>query len=147
MSDVLAPQPEGIPQPTPSRVSRPYWDAAREGRLVFQRCSSCGTVPARPVALCGGCGRTEDLAWETSSGRGTLYSWTVVWRPQQPSFRTPYAPAVMAVEEGWWLMTSIIGCTPEDLVEGMPLAVEFHPAGGQIWLPYARPASARGSAD
>jgi hypothetical protein len=45
----------------------------------------------------------------------------------------------MAVEEGWWLMTSVIGCRPEELTDGLPLEVEFHPAGGDIWLPYARP--------
>jgi hypothetical protein len=43
----------------------------------------------------------------------------------------------MAVEEGWWLLTSVIGCRPGDLQEGMPLVVSFHPAGGGIWLPYA----------
>lgn len=138
MSGLLAPQPEGIPLPTPGPVSRPYWDAAREGRLVFQRCAACAAIPPRPVAMCGACGG-RDLPWVTSSGRGRLYSWTVVWRPQHPSFRTPYAPAVMAVEEGWWLMTSIIGCRPEELAEGMALEVEFHHAGGDIWLPYARP--------
>jgi uncharacterized OB-fold protein len=80
-----------------------------------------------------------ELEWLTSSGRGRLYSWTVVWRPQHPSFKVPYAPAVMAVEEGWWLMTSVIGCAPGALRDGLPLQVEFHPAGGDIWLPYARP--------
>ena len=81
------------------------------------------------------------MRWHKSSGRGKLYSWTVVWRPQQPAFRTPYAPAIMEVEEGWWLLTSVIGCDPEDLLAGMPLRVAFHPAGENIWLPYAEPAS------
>jgi uncharacterized OB-fold protein len=79
--------------------------------------------------------------WEMSSGRGTLYSWTVVWRPQHPSFRTPYAPAIMAVEEGWWLLTSVVDCPPDGLTDGMALEVEFHHAGSDIWLPYARPAT------
>ena len=139
MSDqVLAPQPEGIPRPTPSPVSEPYWEAARRQELVYQRCTNCGEMPRRPVALCGSC-RSRDLEWLPSSGHGTLYSWTVVWRPQHPSFRTPYAPAVVAMDEGWWLLTSVVGCPPGDLSDGMPLDVEFHPAGGDIWLPYAAP--------
>lgn len=141
MSEPLLPQPEGIPLPSPTAVSAPYWEAARAGHLVYQRCRACGSIPGRPVSICGSCGRREE-AWETSSGRGTLYSWTVVWRPQHPSFRTPYAPAVMAVEEGWWLMTSVIGCAPEELAEGLALEVVFHHAGGEIWLPYARPLGA-----
>jgi uncharacterized OB-fold protein len=139
VTDLLRPQPEGIPPPTPSPVSQPYWDAARQGKLVYQRCRSCRAISPRPVARCGRCAGGE-LAWETSSGRGTLYSWTVVWRPQHPSFRVPYAPAVMAVEEGWWLLTSIVDSTPEALTEGLPLEVVFHPIGSDVWLPYARPA-------
>jgi uncharacterized OB-fold protein len=84
------------------------------------------------------------LTWETSSGRGILYSWTVVWRPQHPAFQTPYAPAIMAMDEGWWLVTAVIGCPPESLEADMPLEVEFHPAGGGIWLPYAQSSARRG---
>jgi hypothetical protein len=46
----------------------------------------------------------------------------------------------MRVEEGWWLLTSIIDCPLERLAEGLPLEVVFHPAGPDVWLPYARPA-------
>jgi uncharacterized OB-fold protein len=79
------------------------------------------------------------LSWAPSSGRGRLYSWTVVWRPQHPSFQVPYAPAIIALDEGWWMMSSIIGCTPEDLQADMPLQVEFHKASDEINLPYFRP--------
>ncbi len=132
------PQPEGIPVPTPTPASQPYWDAAREGELSYQRCGGCHAIPSLPAVLCAGCG-SRALAWERSSGLGTLYSWTVVWRPQHPAFRVPYAPAIMAVEEGWWLLTSVVGCRPEDLTEGMALEAVFHHAGSGIWLPYAQP--------
>ena len=66
--------------------------------------------------------------WERSAGRGRLYSWTVVWRPQHPSFRVPYAPAIVDVDEGFRLMTAIVGCDHEDLRADMPVEVEFHPA-------------------
>lgn len=134
----LGPQAPGIPVPTPSPVSATYWDAAREGRLLYQRCSDCEHIPPRPSRRCWRCGGGE-MKWLESAGTGTLHSWTVVWRPQHPSFATPYAPAVMAVDEGWWLVTALIGCEVEDIAEGMPLEVEFHPAGGDIWLPYASP--------
>jgi len=139
---VLEPQPRGIPLPRPSDRSQPFWDGCRQGRLVLPRCSSCGTYALRAFAACSNCHETT-LGWEQMSGRGCLYSWTVVWRPQHPSFKVPYAPAVMAVDEGWWLMTSVIGCAPEALRDGLPLQVEFHPAGEDIWLPYARPVDAR----
>jgi uncharacterized OB-fold protein len=70
---------------------------------------------------------------------GSLYSWTVVWRPQHPSFRVPYAPAIVELDEGLRLLSSVVGCEPEELHEGMRLAVEFHPASDDISLPYFRP--------
>jgi uncharacterized protein len=143
VSDTLSPQAPGIPLPRPGLFSLPYWDAAREGRLVYQRCRQCDHIPRLPARTCAACGGGE-LDWLTSSGKGHLYSWTVVWRPQHPAFSIPYAPAVMAVEEGWWLMTAVIGCSPDDLRDQLPLQVEFHPAGGDIWLPYARPAEDSG---
>jgi len=138
MSDVLAPQPVGIPLPRPSMRSAPYWEAAARRELVFQQCDTCGTIARKPTSVCGACLGT-DLSWTRSTGRGVLYSWTVVWRPQHPSFVVPYAPCVVEVDEGWFLLSSVIGCTPEDLAVGMPLEVEFHLAGGEIWLPYVRP--------
>ena len=72
-------------------------------------------------------------------GRAALYSWTVVWRPPNRSFRVPYAPAVVRLEEGVWMMSAVIGCEPDALHEGMRLAVEFHPASPEITLPYFAP--------
>lgn len=136
---MLRPQEPGIPLPQPGLASRPYWDAARQGRLVYQRCARCGEIPRLPSMSCAAC-LGGPLEWLSSSGSGKLYSWTVVWRPQHPAFAVPYAPAVVAMEERWWLMTAVIGCDPADLRDGMDVEIELHPAGEDFWLPYARPA-------
>lgn len=134
----LAPQPPGIPVPVPSPLSQPYWDACARGELTFLRCDDCGTHQPLPTIVCGACvGRA--LTWQRSEGRGILYSWTVVWRPQRPAFQAPYAPAVVAMAEGWFQLAAVIGCEPEELVVDMALTVEFHPAGDGISLPYFRP--------
>ena len=131
----LRPQPAGIPVPSPSRLSQPYWDGCLAGELRFQRCDVCGTIPARPSPICPHC-HGRSLSWERSRGTGALYSWTVVWRPQHPSFRIPYAPAIIELDEGWFLMSAMVGCEPEDLDAGLRVGVEFHPAGEAIALPY-----------
>jgi len=64
----------------------------------------------------------------------------VVWHPPNPSFRVPYAPAVVRLDEGAWMMSAVIGCEPDALHEDMRLAVEFHPASDEIILPYFAPA-------
>jgi uncharacterized OB-fold protein len=142
MSDadaVLQPQPIGIPVPNPSLASKPYWDAAARGELVYQHCDDCGTIALRPASVCGNC-TSRALSWQRSDGAGALYSWTVVWRPQHPSFTVPYAPAIVELDEGFRMMSAVIGCDPDELVPGLRLAVEFHPAGDDIQLPYFRPA-------
>ena len=58
VSDLLEPQEPGIPLPRPGLFSRPYWDAAREKRLTYQRCRQCGQIPRLPSRTCVGCRAT-----------------------------------------------------------------------------------------
>jgi hypothetical protein len=51
----------------------------------------------------------------------------------------PYAPAVVALDEGWWFLSAVVGCTPDALREGLAVGVEFHPASDDLALPYFRP--------
>ena len=135
---LLSPPPPGFPMPRPSERSEPFWSGARQGRLVLPLCSACGARALRAFAVCPQCAATA-LAWEQSAGRGTLYSWTVVWRPPHPGFVVPYAPAVVTLDEGWWFLSAVVGCAPVDLREGLDLQVEFHPASDELALPYFRP--------
>jgi uncharacterized OB-fold protein len=137
----LGPQPTGIPAPRPSSRSAEYWQDAKRGELSYQRCSNCGFVGLRPFVVCARClGRDSER--QISSGRGTLYSWTVVWRPPDPAFSVPYAPAVIELEEGFFMVSAVVGCEPEDLAAGMPLTVEFHEVSDEITLPYFSPTKA-----
>jgi uncharacterized protein len=134
----LLPQPAGIPAPRPSRRSRAYWEGCRREELLFQRCGACSFSGLGAFSVCARCHATSPL-WEQSAGNGSLYSWTVVWRPPDPSFEVPYAPAVIRLDEGFWMMSAVIGCEPEALCEGLRVAVEFHPVSDDITLPYFRP--------
>lgn len=136
---LLAPQPLGIPLPAPSTRSQPFWDGCRANQLVLPRCTNCGARALRAFAACAACHQTS-LGWEPSGGRGSLYSWTVVWRPPHPALTVPYAPAVVTLDEGWWFLSAVVGCAPDELRDGMALAVEFHPASESLVLPYFRPA-------
>jgi uncharacterized protein len=137
---VLEPQPAGIPVPRPSQRSAPYWEGCKKRELRYQHCGECGYIGPRPFTICGRCG-SDSITWETSSGMGRLYSWTVVWRPQHPSFVVPYSPAVVEMDEGYWMMSAMVGCTIEELAAGMRVAVEFHDVSDEITLPYFRPAT------
>src|SRR4051812_14136420 len=101
----LQPQAPGIPAPVPTERSAPYWEGCQQGELRYQRCASCGSTTLGVAVACGRC-LGSALRWEVSGGEGRLYSWTVVWRPQHPSFEVPYAPAIIELDEGFWLVSA-----------------------------------------
>jgi uncharacterized OB-fold protein len=134
----LVPHAEGVPLPQPTKLSQPFWDGCARDELLFQRCTACGRALFNPVPICRWC-RSSALAWERSRGRGTVYSWSVAWRPASPAFAVPYAVAIVDLDEGYQMLANIIGCEPEDLHVGMAVTVEFHPVGGGTKLAYFRP--------
>lgn len=138
---VLEPPRAGIPEPVPSRWSRPYWEGLAQGELRYQRCAGCGTAVFAPAPVCPGC-LSGDLVWEVSAGRGTIYSWTVVWRPQTPAFRVPYAAAIVDLDEGWRMLANVIGCEPDDLAVDLPVVAEIVRVSDTLWLPCFRPVAA-----
>ncbi|MGC4976569.1 Zn-ribbon domain-containing OB-fold protein [Streptomyces sp. DT199] len=96
--------------PEPDAFTRTYWDAAAEGRLLIRRCGDCGRAHHYPREFCPHCW-SEDVTWETASGRATLYTWSVVHRNDLPPFsdRVPYVAAVVELAEGPRMMTEIVG--------------------------------------
>jgi len=112
--------------------TRPYWDAAAEGRLLLRRCRAegCGAAHHYPREFCPSCW-SEDVGWEPATGRATLYTWSVVHRNDLPPFgdRVPYVAAVVDLAEGPRMMTEITDCPEPELRIGMPLVVHFREAG------------------
>ncbi len=98
------------PLPDLNDLSRPFWDALKDGALTFQRCSACGHawLPSR-----GECPSCLGDAWirETASGGATLVSWVVYRHAYHPAFehRLPYTVAVVALDEGPRLISNIVG--------------------------------------
>ena len=139
---VLTPQVGDIPLPDPGPISTPYWQGCREGVLRFQRCLDCGAPTHTPALLCAACA-SMNLEWVDSSGRGEIYSWTRVWRPVTPAFITPYVPIIVTMEEGWSILSNLVGCEDNAVSIGQLVEVEFHHNGGpnDIWLPYFHPRS------
>jgi uncharacterized OB-fold protein len=128
-----------IPLPRPTSLSAPHWDGCREGELRVQRCNDCGTHVFIPQPACTKC-FSQALEWVVTSGRGTLYSYTVVHRPVQPQFKVPYIIGILEFEEGFHMMTNLIGLEPDDVKIGMEVEVDFVKQSDTITLPYFRPA-------
>jgi uncharacterized OB-fold protein len=135
----LVPQHAELPHAEPGPITRPFWDGCAGGELRFQRCTACRAAQFPPSEICRSC-LGFDLAWERSAGNGALYSWTVVRRPATPAFEVPYAPAIVDLDEGYQMMTNLIGIAPDAITPGLRVEVEFHEAGAGLHLPYFRPA-------
>jgi uncharacterized OB-fold protein len=118
MSDYVKP----LPKPTES--SRPYWDAAKRHELMLQRCGACNALIYYPRDRCPQC-LSDNLKWQPVSGRGKVYSYTVVRRASTSSFSDkPYVLAIVELDEGV-RMTTNVEAPPETVKVGMPVSVWF----------------------
>jgi uncharacterized OB-fold protein len=125
----------------PDAVTAPWWDATRERRLLVQRCGACGHRQHYPRNICAACGRLGPSFVE-ASGRGTIYSFSVVNRAPDPAFDPPYVVALVRLEEGPVLLTNIVGCEPDAVRCDMPVSVEWEDLPDGRKLPMFTPTGA-----
>jgi uncharacterized OB-fold protein len=131
------------PVPEISELTKFYWDAVAEHRLELLRCQSCGHYLHFPRPLCERC-HSMDVRPEQVSGRGTLYSYSVIMQASHPYFsdKVPYVIGVIDLEEepGVRIPTGIAEASEEQLRCGMPMEVVFREITPTLTLPYFRPA-------
>lgn len=112
------------PLPKPTETSRPFWDAAKAHRLELQQCGGCGAFIYYPRDRCPQC-LSDRLDWKPVSGKGKVYSYTVVRRASTRAFADkPYVLAIVELDEGP-RMTTNIEAQPESVKVGMPVSVFF----------------------
>ena len=127
--------------PTIEEESRPFWDAAREGKFLIRRCEACHAAHHYPRPFCPVCW-SGDVVWEQASGRGTLYTYSTIFVNDLPPFgeRLPYVAAAVDLEEGPRVMTNIVDCDPAMLTVGMAVQVTYQEITPEITAPMFRPA-------
>ncbi len=127
--------------PQPDLETQPFWDAARDGRLLIKRCTACEQFHFYPRPFCPHCW-SDAVEWVEASGRATLYTWSVVHRNDLPPFpdRVPYVAAIVDLEEGPRMMTNVVDCDFDALQVGMQLEAVFHPASDDVTIVQFRPA-------
>ena len=126
--------------PTPTPETKHYWDGAKDGKLILQKCNDCSDNYFPPRPFCPKCGSRSVQEFQ-ASGKGSLYSYVINHLPS-PGFTPPFAIAVVELEEGPRLMSNIVECeqTPEALELDMPLEVTFEKLNDDITLPQFKPA-------
>jgi len=128
------------PLPQPNAVTQRFWSSCADGRFEFQHCRGCGHRQFPPRLACTVCHRA-DLDWQQASGRGAIYSFTVVHRAPLEAFKSdaPYVIAIVELEEGVRAMMNVRGTDPAAVAVGMPVEIFFEPTvAHQPPLPQAR---------
>ena len=128
------------PLPAITEDGAPFWEGCRTGELRAQRCDDCGHLRWPPSILCPRC-LSERGRWVRLTGRGTVWSFIVVHRPQHPAFfaDVPYNVVIVELDEGIRLHSNVVDCPVERLRVGLPVEVVFERIDDEVTLPRFRP--------
>jgi uncharacterized OB-fold protein len=133
--------PKPRPAPGADPETEAFWNGVNEGRLLVQRCQSCGNHQLYPRWRCLRC--RGQVAWVEAGGGGTVYSFTVIRQNFSRSFRhlIPYVVALVDLDEGPRVMSNLVGCDPADVRIGMPVRVRFESVSDEASVPLFEPAA------
>ena len=128
------------PIPVASKETKPFWDAAKQKKLVMPRCTSCGTWRFPVSRHCRACGK-PGYEWKEVSGRGTVFTYVTYHRHYHPGFagELPYVVALVALEEGPRIISNIVGIPPDQVRCDMKVAVQFEQITADTALPKFAP--------
>ena len=125
-----------LPEITPE--AKGFWEGCKRHELVIQRCKSCGRLRHYPRPMCPNC-HSLNVEWAKVSGRGRVYSFTVVHHPVHPAFLdVPYAVVIVELEEGVRMVGDVVDAKPEEIYIGMPVEVVFDDVTEEVTLPRFR---------
>jgi uncharacterized OB-fold protein len=129
------------PVPAADEISQPFWDAAKEHRLVVQRCRACAYYNHPPRSFCDAC-LSQQLGFEAVSGRGVVYTFTVMHQRDVAGFEeeSPFINIVVELaEQPRLLMVSNMAIAERDKVRiGAPVEVRFEDRGSGVVIPQFR---------
>jgi uncharacterized OB-fold protein len=137
--------PAKRPQPRfPEPDTQPFWEATKRRELTYQVCNICQTVVFYSRRHCTQCG-ADELTRRVSKGQGSVYTFSVIMQSRHPAFAElgPYAVAYVDLDEGFRMMTNIVGVNDptKDIQCGMRVKLRWEEQGaGDIALPMFEPA-------
>jgi uncharacterized protein len=139
--------PTVLTDPHADDLTRPFWEAASQGRLTAPRCTSCGTFRLPPAPICFVC-QKRGLEWVDLPGTGTVYSFTIVRHPLARMLQpvVPYASGIVELDgtqgAGARMIVNIVECDVEALRIGDRVEVVWEHVNEQMSVPRFRPVAA-----
>lgn len=118
------------PLPEITDFNTPYFQGAAQGELRVRKCLRCAARFRFTHYLCPNCW-SDELGYETVSGRGTITHFCIVYQAPYPSFEPdcPYVIVLVELDEGVRMMSNLVGCPPEEARIGARVQVTFEQRG------------------
>jgi uncharacterized OB-fold protein len=127
------------PLPVVTTLTKPFWDYCSQHELRMQYCKDCNEWVWYPKALCPSCGKRTGIEWRQMSGKGKVYSFTIIRQvvDNSPAFNKdlPFAVGVIELEEGPRIYSNLTGANPEEISIGNDATVYFEDVAPGISLP------------
>jgi len=126
----------GRPLPSPDEESAEFFEAAKQGKLLLRYCQKCDRFLGWDRDICDEC-HDYQLEWKPASGKGTIYTFTIVHQVITPAFanEVPYNVTYVELEEGPRVKTNIVGVANSDIRMGAPVEVVFESLNGEVTVP------------
>ena len=122
--------------------TKPFWDAAKEHRLVIPRSRETGEFFFYPRALSPGEDMSDDIEWVESEGRGKVWTFSIHHMGPSKAYKgePPYVVALIEMEEGVKMMSNVVDIDPHEVSIGMDVQVVFDDVTDEVTLPKFKPA-------
>jgi len=126
------------PVPVPNEMTKPFWEAARQGVVAMQRCQSCSHFQHPPYPTCVNC-MSIDLKFEPVAGKGKIYAYTIMYHAGDKRFAAavPYASIIVELDDapGALMAGNLLDAPYTEAKVGRRVEVTFERLTDDISLP------------
>jgi len=127
------------PKPIIDDDSKNYWESAKLNKLVIQYSKNSNEYFLYSKQLINNIDDNDDneIEWKEVSGKGTIYSYSIIHAPAGPSFveDTPYIVASIQLDEGARIISNIINSDLSKIVIGKKVRVVFEKQTEELTIP------------
>ncbi len=129
------------PLPTITQDNEEFWKSTKEHKAKLQRCNVCSKFWYYPGPVCHNCG-AQDWTWTELSGKGTIYSYSVLERAKGNPYENdvPITIVLVRLEEGPVIMSNLFEYEPEELAIDAPVTIDYEDVNDEVTLAVFRPA-------
>jgi uncharacterized protein len=127
-------EPRKFRAPDINPESKPFWDAASDGKLMLKHCTACDQKHYYPRSICPLCGSSA-TEWFESNGKGSIYTLSTMRR----GANAPYTLAWVMLDDGPAIVTNIATDEHDALAIGQRVTVTFVASDGGAPYPLFTP--------